>query len=101
MMPTILACPVTETLPTREPNPKLPMTPETLAHVRALLPDGAVWAAFGASRMVFPMLAQAHLLGGHVRTAMDDTLNPAKGEKAPSTAALVSKARRMLGLVPA
>lgn len=74
----------------------LPATPETLAFVRSLLPEGATWAAFGASRMAFPMLAQAYLLGGHCRIGMEDTLYLAKGRKAPSNAALVEKAVRLI-----
>ncbi|MCP5155278.1 MAG: 3-keto-5-aminohexanoate cleavage protein [Ectothiorhodospiraceae bacterium] len=71
-------------------------TPETLAYARSLLPAGCAWAAFGASRMAFPMAAQAFLLGGHVRVGMEDTVYLAKGVKAPSNAALVAKARHII-----
>jgi uncharacterized protein (DUF849 family) len=67
-------------------------TPETLAYARSLLPDDCEWAAFGASRMAFPMVAQAFLLGGHCRIGMEDTVYLSKGVKAPDNAALVAKA---------
>jgi uncharacterized protein (DUF849 family) len=67
-------------------------TPETLAYAKSLLPEDCEWAAFGASRMAFPMVAQAFLLGGHCRIGMEDTVYLAKGVKAPDNAALVAKA---------
>lgn len=75
----------------------MPATPEMLALGRSMLPEGSAWAAFGASRAAFPMLAQAFLLGGHCRIGMEDTLYLAKGEKTPSNAALVEKAVRLIG----
>ena len=67
-------------------------TPETLAYARSLLPENCEWAAFGASRMAFPMVAQAFLLGGHCRIGMEDTVYLSKGVKTPDNAALVTKA---------
>ncbi len=74
----------------------MPATPEALMFARSLVPAGSVWAAFGASRAAFPMLAQAKLLGGHCRIGMEDTLYLGKGEKAPTNAALVTKAVRIV-----
>jgi len=71
-------------------------TPESLAYAKSLLPENCEWAAFGASRMAFPMVAQAFLLGGHCRIGMEDTVYLAKGEKAPDNAALVAKAARII-----
>lgn len=65
---------------------------ETLTYARNLLPKGCTWAAFGASRMAFPMVAQAWLLGGHCRVGMEDTVYLSRGVKTPDNAALVSKA---------
>ena len=48
--------------------------PETMAFLVSQLPEGTQWAAFGIGRMAFPMLAQAFLLGGHVRIGMEDTV---------------------------
>lgn len=71
-------------------------TPETLAYARSLLPEGSEWAAFGASRMAFPMLAQAFLLGGHCRIGMEDTVYLSRGVKTPGNAALVEKSIRII-----
>jgi len=49
-----------------------PATPEAMTSMRNMLPAGSRWAAFGISRMQFPMLAQAVLLGGHVRVGLED-----------------------------
>ena len=44
-----------------------------LAMVQAL-PKGAVWSGFGIGRAQAPMVAQAYLLGGHVRVGLEDNL---------------------------
>jgi uncharacterized protein (DUF849 family) len=69
---------------------------ETMLYMRSLLPPGAKWAAFGISRHSFPMLAQAFLLGGHVRVGLEDNLYLEKGVPAPNNAALVRKAVQIL-----
>jgi uncharacterized protein (DUF849 family) len=74
----------------------MPASPEGLAFARSLLPPGCEWAGFGASRMAFPMLAQAFLLGGHCRIGMEDTVYLAKGVKTPGNGALVEKAVRLI-----
>lgn len=56
-----------------------PATPEIMAVMRNLLPEGARWAAFGISRHEFPMVAQAINLGGHVRVGLEDNLYLARG----------------------
>ncbi len=71
-------------------------TPATMAYLVSQLPEGTQWAAFGIGRMAFPMLAQAWLLGGHVRIGMEDTAFIAKGEHCQSNAQLVDKAARMI-----
>ena len=70
--------------------------PETLQYARGLLPPGAVWSAFGIGRHEFPMVAQAWLLGGHLRVGMEDNIFLEKGVLARSNAELVAKARRMV-----
>jgi uncharacterized protein (DUF849 family) len=85
-------------------NYGLAATPETMLYVRNLLPPGSQWAAFGIGPMAFPMLAQALLLGGHVRVGLEDNYYLEKGRKAPHNAALVEKAvtiMRSLGAEPA
>ena len=78
-----------------------PATPETLAAMKSLLPKGAQWAAFGISRWEFPMVAQAMLLGGHVRVGLEDNLYLGRGVLAPDNASLVTKARAIVELLGA
>jgi uncharacterized protein (DUF849 family) len=66
--------------------------PETLFYLRSQLPEHCIWAAFGLGRAAFPMLAQAWLLGGHVRIGLEDTVYIKKGVLAHDNAALVDKA---------
>ncbi|MBD3624782.1 MAG: 3-keto-5-aminohexanoate cleavage protein [Rhodobacteraceae bacterium] len=70
--------------------------PATMAYLVSQLPEGTQWAAFGIGRTAFPMLAQAFLLGGHVRIGMEDTAHVAKGEHCQSNAQLVEKAARII-----
>ncbi|HXV36815.1 MAG TPA: 3-keto-5-aminohexanoate cleavage protein [Myxococcota bacterium] len=67
----------------------------SLLAMRDMLPEGAIWSAFGISRMQFPMLAQAMLLGGHVRVGLEDNLYLERGVFA-SNAELVAKAVRII-----
>jgi len=71
-------------------------TPQTIAYMQSLLPRDAEWAAFGIGRMEFPMLAQAYLLGGHVRVGMEDNIYLEKGRLAESNAELVEKGARIV-----
>jgi uncharacterized protein (DUF849 family) len=68
-------------------------SPETMAYARGLLPPGAAWTGFGIGRHEFPMVAQAWLLGGHVRVGFEDNLYIAKGRLAKDNAELVARAR--------
>lgn len=77
-------------------NYGMPSTPETMLLAKSLLPKDCEWAAFGATRHAFPMLAQAFILGGHCRIGMEDTVYLAKGALAPSNAALVEKAVQII-----
>ena len=70
--------------------------PETLFYAKQLLPQGAIWSAFGIGRAEYPMLAQAWLLGGNVRVGLEDNIYLSKGVLAKSNAELVAKARRVL-----
>lgn len=71
--------------------------PATMAYLVGQLPEGTEWAAFGIGRSAFPMLAQAWLLGGHIRIGMEDTAHIAKGQHCESNAQLVTKAARIIG----
>jgi uncharacterized protein (DUF849 family) len=76
-----------------------PATTETLAAFKSMLPHGATWAAFGIGRQEFPMVAQAALLGGHVRVGIEDNLYLERGVLARDNAQLVEKARHILELL--
>jgi uncharacterized protein (DUF849 family) len=69
-----------------------PATPEAMHYMRSMLPPASPWFAFGISLHQFPMVAQAVLLGGHVRVGLEDNIYLGKGQLAPSNAALVEKA---------
>jgi uncharacterized protein (DUF849 family) len=68
-------------------------------YARSLLPADAAWAAMGIGRMEFPIVAQACLLGGHVRVGLEDNLYIEKGVLAPSNAALVERAVQIVQLL--
>jgi uncharacterized protein (DUF849 family) len=72
---------------------------ETLIHMRDLLPAGSQWAAFGISRFQMPIAAAVIQLGGHVRVGLEDNIYLERGVLAPSNAALVDKAVRIIRLL--
>ncbi|HZZ95270.1 MAG TPA: 3-keto-5-aminohexanoate cleavage protein [Usitatibacter sp.] len=73
-----------------------PATPESMMFMKSLLPPGALWAGFGISKMEFPLVAQAVVLGGHVRVGLEDNLYIDHGVLAPNNAALVERAVRIV-----
>jgi uncharacterized protein (DUF849 family) len=76
-----------------------PATPEAMTYMRSLLPQGSPWFAFGISLYQFPMVAQAVLLGGNVRVGMEDNIYLERGKLAPSNAALVEKAAKIIEIL--
>jgi uncharacterized protein (DUF849 family) len=62
-----------------------PATARSLAHLVDALPPGTTWAAGGLGPFQLPMNAMAILMGGHVRTGLED--NPAfdAGRTRPAT----------------
>lgn len=72
-----------------------PGDPSTTALMASQVPQGAVWAAFGIGRNQFPMVAQAILLGGHVRVGLEDNLWLSKGVYA-SNGTLTERAVRIV-----
>src|SRR6201997_4637999 len=76
-----------------------PATPEAMTYMRNLLPPDAPWFAFGISLHQFPMVAQTVLLGGHPRVGLEDNIYLEKGKLAPSNAALVEKAARIVEIL--
>ena len=76
-----------------------PATPEAMHYMRSMLPPDSPWFAFGISLYQFPMVAQAVLLGGHVRVGLEDNIYLGKGQLAPSNAALVEKAAEIIEIL--
>jgi uncharacterized protein (DUF849 family) len=75
-----------------------PATTEAMLALRAALPPGAHWGAFGISKSEFPMVAQAAILGGNVRVGLEDNLYLEAGRLA-SNGELVEKALKILALL--
>tara|TARA_R110000751_G_scaffold71441_4_gene144798 strand:+ start:65381 stop:66256 length:876 start_codon:yes stop_codon:yes gene_type:complete len=71
-------------------------SPETLLYARGQLPPGAIWTGFATSRWAFPMVALAATAGGHTRVGLEDAVYLSRGQLAPSNAAMVTKAARIL-----
>lgn len=71
-------------------------TSEMMLFMRGMLPKDCVWTGFGIGSQEFPMVAQSILLGGHVRVGLEDNLYIERGFLAPSNAALVEKAVRIV-----
>jgi 3-dehydrocarnitine:acetyl-CoA trimethylamine transferase len=76
-----------------------PATTEAMTYMRNLLPKDSPWFAFGISLHQFPMAAQAVLLGGHIRVGLEDNIYLGRGQLAPSNAALVEKAARIIEIL--
>ena len=70
-------------------------TTEAMLAMRNHLPPGAHWSGFAIGRMQMPFVAQAALLGGHVRVGLEDNLWLDRGVPA-SNGTLVARARRIL-----
>jgi uncharacterized protein (DUF849 family) len=73
-----------------------PATTESMLAMKQALPSGAVWSAFGISRHEFAMVAQAVVLGGHVRVGLEDNLYLGPGQLSPGNAPLVERAARII-----
>ncbi|UTD29642.1 3-keto-5-aminohexanoate cleavage protein [Bradyrhizobium sp. WD16] len=71
-------------------------SPETVIYARNLLPPDAEFTAIGIGRSAFTAVAQSYLAGGHVRVGLEDAVYLSRGELAPSNAAMVAKARRIV-----
>ena len=69
-----------------------PATTEAMLAMRQMMPADARWSAFGVAAQQFPMVAQAVILGGHVRVGLEDNLYLSRGVLAPGNAPLVAKA---------
>ena len=70
-------------------------TTEAVLAMRNHLPPGSHWAAFSIGRMQMAFVAQAALLGGHVRVGLEDNIWLDKGVPA-SNGSLVTRAKEIL-----
>ena len=66
-----------------------PAAPKVLLHMVELLPPGSQWSAIGLGRGQLPMNTMAIILGGHVRTGMEDNVYYRRGELGTGNAQLV------------
>jgi len=73
-----------------------PATVAAMILMRDMLPQGAFWTGFAIGGQQFPMVAQAILLGGHVRVGLEDNLYIERGVFAKNNAELVEKAVRIV-----
>jgi len=71
-------------------------SPETVIYARNMLPADAEFTAIGIGKAAFTAVAQSYLAGGHVRVGLEDAVYLSRGELAPSNAAMVEKARRIV-----
>jgi uncharacterized protein (DUF849 family) len=73
-----------------------PATTEAMLAMKQLVPPGANWSAFGIGSQQFPMVAQAVILGGHVRVGLEDNLYLKRGQLSPGNAPMVERAVRIV-----
>jgi len=73
-----------------------PASTESMQALKSIVPTGGQWSAFGISRHQFPMVAQAVLLGGHVRVGLEDNLYLSRGQLSPGNAPMVERAARII-----
>jgi uncharacterized protein (DUF849 family) len=74
--------------------------PEDLLHMKRtadrLLGNDYTWSILGAGRHQFNLITMGAIMGGNVRTGMEDNIYLGKGELAQSNADLVAKTVRIL-----
>ncbi len=71
-------------------------TPEQLMYMRSLVPADSTWSVCAVGAAQLPMNLLGALLGGHVRTGLEDNLYMSKGVLAKSNAELVTRIRDLL-----
>ena len=72
-----------------------PADTNAMSAIKNALPTNAIWSGFGISRMHMPMVAQAMILGGHVRVGLEDNLYIDKGILA-TNGDLVTRAKEII-----
>ena len=69
---------------------------DTLMYATNIVGRNSLWSAFGISKNEMTILAQTHMMGGHVRVGMEDNIYLEKGVLAKTNAELVEKAVRII-----
>ncbi len=70
-------------------------TPANLISLVNELPPQSIWFAIGVGPFQLPMNTMAIMMGGHVRTGMEDNLYYARGRKAKDNGELVARVVRI------
>jgi 3-keto-5-aminohexanoate cleavage enzyme len=70
-------------------------TCKDLLHLIDCLPENSLWSAIGIGAAQLPINTYSILLGGHVRTGLEDNIYYRKGELASSNAQLVERVVRL------
>ncbi len=70
-------------------------SPEGLIHLVQRLPAGWTWTVCGIGRHQLPMNLLGLVMGGHVRTGLEDNIYYRRGELATSNAQLVERVVRL------
>ncbi|WP_224992531.1 3-keto-5-aminohexanoate cleavage protein [Acinetobacter pittii] len=70
-------------------------TCKNLIHLIDSLPAGSLWSALGIGKAQLPINVHTILLGGHVRTGLEDNIYYKAGELATSNAQLVERLVRL------
>lgn len=73
----------------------VPATPRQLLNLMEALPTGSTWTVSGIGRGQLVMSAMGLVMGGHVRTGLEDTIYFRRGEPAESNAQLVRRVARL------
>ncbi len=70
-------------------------TPSNLISLVNELPPQSIWFAIGVGPFQLPMNTMAIMMGGHVRTGMEDNLYYARGRKVADNGELVARVARI------
>lgn len=81
----------------------MPATVENLLYLKAKLPAGSTWSAFGVGKDHLPILYGSLALGGHLRVGLEDNVYFSKGVKATNRQLVerAAQAIRLFGKEPA
>jgi 3-keto-5-aminohexanoate cleavage enzyme len=74
-------------------------TVDNLVHTVRSLPPGSVWQAIAVGRFNFDMAAAAMVMGGNVRTGLEDNIYLGRGELAEGNAPLVERVAQIAAVL--